>query len=233
MANYNFHIAFALLLTFPLFPDVFPLALAVIGASIPDFDLRVKQDKIVLFFIVGLGTTLLFYVCNLPYLFGVTLMTLSFIFYLAKHRSFTHSWIGVICLSVLLTVLTISLYWFFFFNVDLNQSWTLSAIVVILGALCVKRDLIPYYILISIVGILLTPFPGLNLYNILFPFIIGLLSHVTLDLLTPNGVKFCIPFYKKPLKRPYAGLFVSIWMIVTFFVIKFYGFTAFGLWDIL
>lgn len=233
MANYNFHIAFALLLTFPLFPDVFPLALAVIGASIPDFDLKVKQDKIVLFFVMGLVTTALFYVFNLPYLLGVTLMTLSFIFYLSKHRSFTHSWIGVIALSVLLTVLTISLYWLFFFSIDLSQDWTLSAIIVVLGILCVKRNLISYYVLISIVGILITPFPGLNLYNILIPFFIGLMSHITLDLLTPDGVKFIIPFSKKPLKRPIAGLFFSIWMIVTFFFIKFNGFKLFGLWDIL
>lgn len=233
MANYKAHIAFALLLTFPLFPDVFPLALAVIGASIPDFDLRVKQDKIMLFFVMGLITTVLFYFFNLPYLLGVTLMTLSFIFYLAKHRSFTHSLVGIICLAVLLTVLTIALYWLFFFSIDLSQEWTLSAIIVILGILCVKHDLIAYYVLISILGILLTPFPGLNLYNILFPILIGLLSHVTLDLLSPSGVKLLIPFYKKPLKRPFAGLFVSVWMIITFFVIKFYGFNMFGLWSIL
>lgn len=233
MADYNAHIVFALLLTFPFFPDVFPLALAVIGASMPDFDLRVKQDQIFLFFAMGLLTTILFYFTGLPYLLGITLMSFAFIFYLAKHRGFTHSIVGVIILSVLLTVLTISLYWLFFFNVDLSQEWTLSAIIVLLGLLFVKRDLKPYYILSTIVGILITPFPGLNLYNIFWPFVIGLMSHVVLDLFTKSGVKFLIPFYKQPIKKQWAGLFICVWAVIALSVIKFYGFTLFGMWTIL
>ena len=100
MANYRAHMLFALLLTFPLFPDVFPLALAIIGASLPDFDLNVKHEQIVLFFLMGLVTTALFYFFGLPYLLGITLMTFSFIFYISKHRSFTHSWMGVVFLAI-------------------------------------------------------------------------------------------------------------------------------------
>ncbi len=233
MANYNEHIAFALLLTFPLFPDVFPLALAIFGASLPDFDLKIKTDQILLFLIMGIVTSVLFYFSGLPYLLGSSLISIAFIFYLSRHRGFTHSLVGIFCLSILLTILTISLYWLLFFSVDLSQAWSLCIIILLFGLLAMKRNVISYYVLISMVGILITPFPGLDLYNIWGPLFIGLMSHVILDLFSSRGVTFLIPFYKKPIKKQFAGLFIFIWVLVVICVIKFNGFTLFGLYTIL
>jgi hypothetical protein len=59
------------------------------------------------------------------------------------------------------------------------------------------------------------------------------MSHVVLDLFTKSGVKFLIPFYKQPTKKQWAGLFICVWAVIALSVIKFYGFTLFGMWTIL
>ncbi len=46
MSSYKKHAIFAIILTLPFFPNVFSLALALIAASFPDFDHKVKKKTL-------------------------------------------------------------------------------------------------------------------------------------------------------------------------------------------
>ena len=76
MSSYKKHAIFAIILTLPFFPNVFSLALALIAASFPDFDHKVKKKNITLLFIIGTILTLILYIFKLPYLLGIILITL-------------------------------------------------------------------------------------------------------------------------------------------------------------
>jgi inner membrane protein len=226
MSSYKKHAIFALILTLPFFPNVFSLALAVIGASFPDFDHRLKMKNISLLFIIGSITTCLFYIFKLPYLLGIILITLAIIFYLSEHRGFTHSLLGIFLLSIILTVLVVSSYYFFFFDLGLKQQGTLAVILIILGSLTINRNIILPFIFIGVLGVLLTPFPGLDLYKVLGAFLLGFISHVILDSFTPSGVEFLRPFYKKRFKKGFGILFIVLWLLGASYYIINFGFNV-------
>lgn len=212
MPSYRKHAIFAIILTLPFFPNVFSLALSIIGASLPDFDHKVKKKHISILFIIGLLITLVFYLLKMPYLIGLILIDIALIFYLSKHRGFTHSLLGIFILSTCLTVLIVSAY--FFLDVfGLSEQGILAVIVVLLAALAVNKKLVIWFILLAVLGIFLTPFPGLNLYNVMAPVFLGFLSHVILDSYTPSGVEFFRPVYSKRFKKPLGIVLLVIWAL--------------------
>jgi len=221
MPSYKKHAIFAIILTLPFFPNVFSLALAVIGASFPDFDHKVKKKNISILFVIGLLLTIILYIFKLPYLLGIILITLALIFYLSEHRGFTHSLLGIFLLSIILTVLVISSY-FFFFGIGLTQQGTLVLILILLGSLSVNKNIMLPFIFIGVLGILLTSFPGLDLYKVMGAFSLGFISHVILDSYTPQGVEFFRPFYSKRFKRGFGILLMGLWLLgASYYIFNF------------
>lgn len=221
MPSYKKHAIFAIILTLPFFPNVFSLALAVIGASFPDFDHKIKKKNTSILFIIGLILTFALYIFKLPYLLGIILITLALIFYLSEHRGFTHSLLGIFLLSIILTVLVISAY-FFFFDLGLSQQGALVLILILLGSLSVNKNLMLPFIFLGVLGIFLTPFPGLDLYKVMGAFALGFISHVILDSYTPQGVEFLRPFYSKRFKKGFGIILIVLWVLgATYFIFNF------------
>lgn len=221
MPSYKKHAIFAIILTLPFFPNVFSLALAVIGASFPDFDHKIKKKNTSILFIIGLILTFVLYIFKLPYLLGIILITLALIFYLSEHRGFTHSLLGIFLLSIILTVLVISAY-FFFFDLGLSQQGALVLILILLGSLSVNKNLMLPFIFLGVLGIFLTPFPGLDLYKVMGAFALGFISHVILDSYTPQGVEFLRPFYSKRFKKGFGIILIVLWVLgATYYIFNF------------
>lgn len=221
MPSYKKHAIFAIILTLPFFPNVFSLALAVIGASFPDFDHKIKKKNTSILFIIGLILTFALYIFKLPYLLGIILITLALIFYLSEHRGFTHSLLGIFLLSIILTVLVISAY-FFFFDLGLSQQGALVLILILLGSLSVNKNLMLPFIFLGVLGIFLTPFPGLDLYKVMGAFALGFISHVILDSYTPQGVEFLRPFYSKRFKKGFGIILIVLWVLgSTYYIFNF------------
>ncbi len=213
MSSYKKHVMFALIFSLPFFfQNIFALALSVLGSSLPDFDHPIKGRRVSLIFFIGLLTLVIFYLFGLPYFIGVLLMVLAMIFYFSRHRGFSHSILGIFILSILLTVLVIGSYFLFrAFGVDERES--LALILVFSGLMFVNRKILIPFTFLGVLGVLFTPFLGLNLYNTMGPFLMGFISHVILDLYTPSGVKFLRPFSTRTFKKGFGGFLIIIWVI--------------------
>jgi inner membrane protein len=218
--SYRKHAIFSLILTLPFFPNIFSLYLAVIGSSFPDFDHPVQKKNISLLFFVGLSLTLGLYILKMPCTFGLILVSLAIIFYLSHHRGFTHSFLGISILSTIITVLVLSMY-FFFDAWGLSEQANLVIIVIFLGLLSWNKRVIILFLLLTSLGVFLTPFPGLNLYNVMGATFLGFLSHVILDLFTPSGVEFLRPVSSKRFKKPFAFLLIGLWAIFAVYYVLY------------
>lgn len=213
MSSYKKHVIFALVFTLPFFfQNIFALALGVLGSSILDFDHPIKGRRVLIMFLSGLIITPIFYLLGLPYLIGVILIVLALIFYFSRHRGFSHSILGIFVLSILFMLLVVSSY-FFFRTFGAKEREALALILVFLGLLFVNKKILIPFTLMGVFGVLFTPFPGLNLYNIMGPFLLGFVSHVILDLYTPSGVKFLRPFSTRTFKKGLGGFLIIIWII--------------------
>lgn len=213
MSSYKRHVIFSLVFALPFFfQNIFALALSVLGSSIPDLDHPIKGRRVSLIFLIGVLILIIFYLLGLPYLIGVLLMILAMIFYFSRHRGFSHSILGIFILSILLTLLVISSY-FLFRDFGADERESLALILAFSGLMFINRKILIPFTLLGILGVLFTPFPGLNLYNIMGPFLLGFVSHVILDLYTPSGVKFLRPFSTRTFKKGLGGFLIIIWMI--------------------
>jgi len=221
--SYRKHAIFSLILTLPFFPNIFSLYLAVVGSSFPDFDHPVQKKNISILFFAGLSLTLGLYILKLPYTIGLIMISLALIFYLSHHRGFTHSLLGITILSTILTLLVLSLY-FFLDAWELSEQAILVIIVIFLGLLSWNKRVVILFLLLAALGVFLTPFPGLNLYNIMGALFLGFLSHVILDLFTPSGVEFLRPFSDKKFKKAWAFLLIALWALVAVYYVLYVGY---------
>lgn len=215
MSSYRKHAIYAFIFTIPFFPNVFSLALSIIGASLPDFDHEIKKKNITILFFVGLLLTLITYGLSLPYTLGIILMDMALIFYLSKHRGFTHSLLGMFILSIFLTILVIASY-FFLALWGLEKEVILGVIILFLGVLSIDKRIVVPFLFIILLGIFLIPLPTfnfLNLYNVFGPIFLGFLSHSILDMLNPNGVEFLRPFFSQRFKKPLGYTLILIWSV--------------------
>jgi inner membrane protein len=208
--SYRKHAIFALILTFPFFPNIFSLYLAVIASSFPDFDHPVQKKNISILFFAGLALTMGLYIIKLPYTVGLIMVSLAIIFYLSRHRGFTHSILGISILSTIITILVLSMY-FFFDAWGLSNQAVLVIIVIFLGLLSWNKRVIILFLLLASLGVFLTPFPGLNLYNVMGAVFLGFLSHVILDLFTPTGVELFRPVSSKRFKKRFGLMLIGLW----------------------
>ena len=223
MSSYKNHILFSLVLTFPFFPDVYYLSLAVIGASVVDLDSKYRNKN--LFILALFGGLLLTFLqfLNISIFPGLILITISLLFFISKHRGFMHSIMGIILAAFLLSIFTLSVLMVLqFIHLFYNASLFLTS--AFLGIMILNKKLVIPFILVLSLGILLTPLIGFNIYFVFGAVLLGSLSHMILDLFTPSGVKIFKPLSSRKMGKITGMLLLAIWVAA---VILLYGFNYF------
>ena len=110
MPSYKEHVLVSIIMIFPFFPEVFYIALAVIGASIIDMDHKVNRKNIIILGLLGVILALILYILNLPYLIGVLISLMALLFYISEHRGFMHSIIGILFISACISFFVLGAY---------------------------------------------------------------------------------------------------------------------------
>jgi len=213
LSSYRKHALLSIIMAIPVFPAVFPIALAFIGAMIPDMDHEVNSGSVSTIFLLGLVIFLVFYIMGLPYLAGIALMDLALIFYLSRHRGFTHSLIGAFILSACLTVFVLSSF-FLLRSLGLDGRASIVVILTGLGFIILNRVLVLPFVLVTLLGVFLTDFPLMNLYTIMGPLLLGFISHDVLDSFTPSGVRFMRPISGRTFRRGFGVMVLVLWAIL-------------------
>jgi len=223
MPSYKKHVLFSLIVAIPFIHDVFYLSLAVIGASIIDMDHHVRKNDLIILAALGILLSLTFYILKLPFLIGISLIIVTIIFYLSKHRGFVHSIYGILVLSFLLAFSILGIYTLLH-GFKISEKISLIAISVILGAVALnKKLLLPFFIIVP-VGIIITTNPNLSLFYTFLAVLIGSLSHIILDLFTPSGIKLFNPVSSRKFKKGSGVVLFFLWGILAFiYVFKLNG----------
>jgi inner membrane protein len=223
MSSYKNHIIFSLILTFPFFPDVYYLSLAVIGASLVDLDSKYRNKNLLILVLSGGFFSLLLHFFNISIFPGLILITISLLFFISKHRGFMHSIMGIILAALLLSLFTMSvLISLQYIHLFYKASLFLTS--VFLGIMILNKKLVIPYILVLSMGILLTPLIGFNVYFVFGAVLLGSLSHLILDLFTPSGVKIFKPFLYRKMGKITGMILLTIWVAA---IILVYGFNHF------
>jgi inner membrane protein len=223
MSSYKNHILFSLILTFPFFPDVYYLSLAVIGASLVDLDSKYRNKNLLILALSGGLLSLLLQYFNISIFPGLILISISMLFFISKHRGFMHSIMGIILAGLLLSLFTMSvLISLRYIHPLYNASLFLTS--AFLGIMILNKKLVIPYVLVLSLGILLTPLIGFNVYFVFGAVFLGSLSHLILDLFTPSGVKIFKPFSSRKMGKITGMLLLAIWVAA---VILVYGFNHF------
>ena len=214
------HIAFALLMALPFFPDVFYLSLAVIGTTIIDFDHNVKINNLFVMTLFGILLTLLLYILKLPLFLGLLIIFMAILFLICKDRGFMHSLIGITLSTVILTILILGLY-FLIYNFTINKMVILVLILAFLGFLALNIRIVGPYIVLVVIGLLLLPNTVISIYSVFGALFLGFLSHVTMDLFTPSGVALFSPLFKRKFHKITGLIILIAWIIFALFYLIF------------
>lgn len=216
MPSYKKHLLFSLLISLlaaaPFLPNVFYLALALVGASIVDLDHPVRNRNLLLLASLGLILTTVLYMLKIPLVMGLTLILMALIFFISSHRGLMHSITGVIIISVLLALFTSSTFLLLVnFSVALVPS--LAIILVILGLIILNKQIVPFYVVVALLGIFLIPYHYFNPYYVFLAFLIGSMSHIALDMFTGSGVKLFSPFIEKKFGKKTVFILSAVWVM--------------------
>jgi inner membrane protein len=223
MSSYKNHIIFSLILTFPFFPDVYYLSLAVIGASIVDLDIRYRNKNLLILALSGGLLSFILQYFNISIFPGLILITISLLFFISKHRGFMHSIMGIILAALLLSLFTMSVLTSLQY-IHLLYKAALFLTSAFLGIMILNKKLVIPYIIILSLGLFLTPLIGFNVYFVFGAVLLGSLSHLILDLFTPSGMKIFRPISSRNMGKITGISLLAIWVGV---IILVYGFNYF------
>ncbi|MGL6298961.1 MAG: metal-dependent hydrolase [Methanobacteriaceae archaeon] len=208
MPSFKEHSLFAILFILPFFPNPYSIALALIGAALVDFDHNIKKENIYKILIIGLLATLVLYILSLPYIIGLIIVLIGLIFYFSNHRGFTHSLLGTVLLTLLLTVL-IALSFILLNSIllgilltlplatatnlpisivgemNIASSISIVTILIILGVLSINKRLKIPFIILLLLGMVLIPYTvWIDSNPIIYPFLNNFFSElINLNLL--------------------------------------------------
>ena len=205
MSSYKGHTAFAVILSCLMFYNPLAIALAILGANFPDFDHEFKQNQVLTIFALGIIITMFLYFLNLPFYFGLILISLSLIFLFSSHRGFTHSILGVLIQGVLIFLLifcALDLAMSFDLETNINIPINLLLTFILLAVLGIvflnkKVAILNTVFIISSIFLLyfgILPVFKLDVYMVVFSIYLGLFSHLILDSFTPSGIRIFSPF---------------------------------------
>lgn len=180
-----------------------------------DMDHHIRKNDLILLAVLGVLLTFSLYILKLPFLIGISLIMMAFIFYLSKHRGFVHSIWGVLTLSFLLAFSIIGIY-ALLQGFSIDEKICLIVISIILGIIALnKKFLLPFFILVP-VGIIITKNTDLNMLYVFLAILLGSLSHILLDLFTPSGIRLLNPVSSKKFKKSYGAVLFILWAFLVF-----------------
>jgi inner membrane protein len=222
MPSYKEHVLASIIIVFPFFPEVFYVALAVVGASIIDMDHKVNQKNIIIMGLLGVILSLLLYIFKFPYLVGVLIALMALLFYISDHRGFMHSIVGMFFITGCISFFVLGAYTLLF---DYNISLKLSLIIIllILGIVILNKKLVPVFGFLIIIGLIFSTHIGFNIYYVVLSLLLGCLSHIILDLFTPSGVQLLNPISSVKFKKLAGLTLLGIWAGCVIASVVLYG----------
>ena len=229
MSSYKGHSIFAFFLSLLMFFDPFAIALAILGANIPDFDHEFKRNHVLIIISVGILLSIFLYLLNLPVYLGLIICLLGILFLLSSHRGFTHSILGCI-------VLAVSLFLLVYFGMDLSSYFNLTTItnvplnyiilagiLIFLSILFLNGKLASIFIAFMVLFIVSVSFGAIpifkiNVYVLIFSIFLGLFSHIILDSFSPSGIKPFSPFSDKKYYKK-LGILLFILIFISYLIL--------------
>lgn len=216
MPSYRYHVLFAILFTLPFFSSVFYVALAILGTSLVDLDYSWRNKNLLIILLMGIIITIMSYVLDVPLFLGLTIIFISFLFYLSKHRGFMHSLFGVLILSLIFSIVTWNLNKFLNI-VGLDSKILIILVALILGFIILRKKILFLYVFFVVIGIIITSAHDLSFIYIFGAFFTGILSHVVLDLFTTSGVELLNPLSSHKFKKRWGLSFLLLWAFLGFY----------------
>ncbi|NYB51813.1 MAG: metal-dependent hydrolase [Methanobacteriaceae archaeon] len=227
MPSYKKHILFSIIMVLPFFPEVYYLALAVIGASVVDLDTSFRYRNLLIMALSGGVLAFLLELFNITPFPGILLISIALFFFVAQHRGLVHSIPGVCLVAFSLSLFVLSFQGLLSaFNMDYRISIYLTSIII--GVLVLNRGFLILYALLVSLGIFLTPERSFNFLYIYTALFVGSLSHLILDLFTGNGVKLFGPISSHNYGK-IAGLFLLVLWAIFVLIFNFFPETNFNL----
>jgi inner membrane protein len=122
------------------------------------------------------------------------------------------SLLGVMLIATLLTFFTYGAFELLTnFSVPITPA--LAILSVFLGFMILNKQVVPFYVILTFMGIFLMPHAFFNLHYVFFSFFLGLMSHIILDMFTGRGVAIFSPLYSKKFGKKMLILLVLLWMV--------------------
>jgi inner membrane protein len=184
---------------------------------LPDFDHDFKRENVLILIIVGLSLAFLLYVLHLPYYIGLILVLLGFIFLLSSHRGFTHSILGIIILSLLVSFIIISgvnfIIYFSVFSSLINFKVALFLVITIFSLFVLNKRIIPIFLVLFILSLFFIPAGFINYLTIFASVFLGFLSHIVLDSFSSSGIKLFTPFSDRKVYKKF-GIILTFLLII-------------------
>lgn len=198
------------------FHNPLSIALALIGANIPDFDHKFKKDNVYKIIILGLVVFISLYILKLPYYIGLIIVFLGAVFYFSEHRSFTHSIFGVLTLTSAVSLILIWAYELVSAVTILNNHYLLMAIlIVLLSFLFLNKKLLMIFIPLFFISLFILPTIEISYIEIVLSIFLGVFSHMVLDSFTPAGIKIFAPLSSKKAYRNFGLSMVFLLAVIS------------------
>lgn len=217
MSSYKGHSLFALVLALLYSFNPLIIALAIIGANMPDFDHKVRKENVYKMIILGLLVFISLYILKLPYFIGLIIVFLGVIFYFSEHRSFTHSIPGIMVLTATVSLILIWAQEIVINVTVLPNNYLMAILIALLSFLFLNKKLLPIFLPIFFVSVVFLQTFDLTYFEIIFSVFLGLFSHSVLDAFTPAGVKLFAPFSQRDYHKNFA--IASIFILIVFALI--------------
>lgn len=215
MSTYKGHSVFALMVSLLFFHSPLLIALTLIGANIPDFDHKLKNENVYRLIILGLIVFISLYILKLPYYVGLIIIFLGVTFYFSEHRSFTHSIFGVLTLT---SAVSLMLIWSFQLTVavtDINDYYLIMAILVaIVSFLFLNKKVLMLFLPVFFISLFIFRTGNVNYIEIVLSLFLGLFSHIVLDSFTPSGIKIFAPLSSKKVYRKFGILSIFVLIVL-------------------
>ncbi len=198
------------------FHNPLSIALALIGANVPDFDHKFKKDNVYKIIILGLVVFISLYILKLPYYIGLIIVFLGAVFYFSEHRSFTHSIFGVLTLTSAVSLILIWAYELVSAVTILNNHYLLMAIlIVLLSFLFLNKKLLMIFIPLFFISLFILPTIEISYIEIVLSIFLGVFSHMVLDSFTPAGIKIFAPLSSKKAYRNFGLSMVFLLAVIS------------------
>ena len=218
LSSYKGHSIFALVLALLFSFNPLIIALAIIGANIPDFDHKVRKENVYKMIILGLLVFISLYILKLPYYIGLIIVFLGVTFYFSEHRSFTHSIPGILTLASA-TSLILIWAWQIIVNVTiLPNNYLIAILIALLSFLFLNKKLLPIFIPLFFISVVILQTFEITYIQIALALFLGLFSHIVLDATTPAGVKLFAPISSKSYYKNFAIASIFILIVLALIV---------------